>query len=188
MVEKAAIYYAASGEALLVTPNENLLKRALDRQLVPAPAGKREWLGANVALRVDRRVWELLSRMSRDDYQRAMQNRAWSNLPILNEWKRRYPDQDPVALNERVWKIGLLCPGGGRYVWNEKFQTMESTVYGHPGEPKVGPPTPPALMDFARAAFGLTFENQGLRARVSLERDAEKKEKKADSAAVKSSN
>ena len=26
-----------------------------------------------------------------------MQSRAWSNLPILNEWKHRYPDQDPVA-------------------------------------------------------------------------------------------
>ena len=124
------------------------------------------WLGSNVALRVDRRVWELLSRLHRDDYQRTMQSRAWSNLPILNEWKRHYPDQDPVAIHQRVWKIGLLCPGGGRYVWNEKFQTMESTVYGHPGEPKLGPAAPPALMDFARGAFGLTFENQGLRARA----------------------
>ena len=32
-VEKVAIYYAASGDALLVTLNENLLKRAIDRQL-----------------------------------------------------------------------------------------------------------------------------------------------------------
>ncbi len=191
MLEKASIYYAATGDALLVTLSENLLKRAIDRQLAaknsprplagegsgakadvatPAPA----WLGSNVALRVDRRALELLSRLNRDDYQRTMQLRAWSNLPILNEWHRLYPDQDPVALHQRVWKIGLLCPGGGRYVWNEKFQTMESTVYGHPGEPKPGPAAPPALMDFARGAFGLSFENQGLRARVSLERDAEK--------------
>ena len=177
-----AIYYAASGDALLVTLNEKLLRRAIDRQLAreqsPRPLageGPAAWLGSNVALRADRRAWELFSRLNRDDYQRAMQLRAWSNLPILNEWRRRYPDQDPAAVHQRVWKIGLLCPGGGRYVWNEKFQTMESTVYGHPGEPKLGPAAPPALMDFARAAFGLTFENQGLRARVSLERDADKK-------------
>ena len=115
------------------------------------------------------------SHLNRDEYQLAMQARAWSNLPILNEWKRLYPDQDPVELHERVWKIRLICPGGGRYVWNDKYQTMESTVYGHPGEPKTGPPPPPALTDFANGSFGLTFEHQGLRARVSLERQAGEK-------------
>jgi hypothetical protein len=99
-----------------------------------------------------------------------MQIRAWSNLPILNQWKRLYPDCDPVALHERVWKMRLICPGGGRYVWNDKYQTMESTVYGHPGEPKNGPSAAVALYQFSNGDFGLTFENQGLRARVSLEK------------------
>ena len=99
-----------------------------------------------------------------------MQTQAWNNLPILNEWKRLYPDRDPVELHERVWKIRLLCPGGGRYVWNDKYQTMESTVYGHPGQPKAGPPAPPVLSTFNAADFGLTLENDGLRGRVELQR------------------
>ncbi len=107
-----------------------------------------------------------------------MQIRAWSNLPILNEWKRLYPDCDPVELHERVWNIRLICPGGGRYVWNDKYQTMESTVYGHPGEPKKGPLAAVALQQFSSGDFGLAFENQGLRARVSLE-------KKSDAGAAK---
>ena len=61
-----------------------------------------------------------------------------------------------------------MCPGGGRYVWNDKFKTMESTVYGHPGEPKHGPPAPPVLSSFATGNFGLTLEHQGLRARSRL--------------------
>ena len=126
-----------------------------------------------MGLQVDRKALELVSHLSRDEYELAMQARAWGNLPILNQWKRMYPDQDPVELHERVWQIRLICPGGGRYVWNEKFQTMESTVYGHPGEPKSGPAAPPALTEFANGSFGLTFENQGLRARVSLERAAD---------------
>ena len=41
---------------------------------------------------------------------------------------------------------------------------MESTVYGHPGQPKIGPTAPPELLNFRFANFGITFENQGLRA------------------------
>jgi len=105
-----------------------------------------------------------------DQYQAAMQQLAWNNLPILNEWHRLYPEIDPVELHERVWHVRLVCPGGGTFVWNEPFQTMESTVYGHPGEPKQGPAAPPLIGQFLSADFGLTFENQGLRARAALKR------------------
>jgi hypothetical protein len=49
---------------------------------------------------------------------------------------------------------------------------MASTVYGHPGEPKEGPLAPPMLSSFSAGSFGLTFENQGLRARAALKRPA----------------
>jgi hypothetical protein len=107
---------------------------------------------------------------TREAYQAYMQSLAWSNLPILNEWKRRYPDQDPQVLHERLWQERLLDPAGGRYVWNEKWQTMESTVYGHPGEPKPGPLRPSALNGLNSASLGVTFEEQGLRGRVQIER------------------
>ena len=49
------------------------------------------------------------------------------------------------------------------------WQTMESTVYGHPAAPKAGPRLPEVFRDLDRAAAGLTFENGGLRARFSLQ-------------------
>ena len=98
-----------------------------------------------------------------------MQALAWANLPILNEWKRRYPDQDPVQVHEQYWGARLVCPGGGQYRWNEAWQTMESTIYGHPGEPTQSSSLPHALEHLSRGNFGLTFEADGLRARFELE-------------------
>jgi hypothetical protein len=132
------------------------------------------WLGSNVALHVDGRILEIGNFLGRQQYQQRMQVQCWNNLPILNEWKRRYPDRDPVAVHGQVWGVTLVCPGGGKYVWNEKYRTMESTVYGHPGEPKEGPLAPPVLSSFSNADFGLTLENQGLRARVELRRPEKK--------------
>ena len=40
-----------------------------------------------------------------------MQRLAWSNIAILNEWKRLFPDQDPVAVHERLWGVRPVCPG-----------------------------------------------------------------------------
>ncbi len=186
-LENIEVYYSASGDALLLTLREDLLKRAVDRQIARRAKSKAEdakepgklaavkpWLGSNVALHVDRRFLDVLAAMNRRGYEQAMQLRAWGNLPVLNEWKRHYPDEDPVAVHRRVWHTELLCPGHGKYVWNDRWQTMESTVYGHPGQPKTGPVAPPVLSAFSSGDFGLTFENQGLRARVELERAAEK--------------
>jgi hypothetical protein len=48
---------------------------------------------------------------------------------------------------------------------------MESTVYGHPGEPLDGPPLPGALRKISALNAGLTFEDDGLRATVEMERE-----------------
>ena len=179
---KLALYYAATGDCLVLTLNENVLKRALDRRVARAKAkdeGKeialgKPWVGSSVALRVDRKALEFLSRLGRDEWEKTMQIRAWGNLPILTTWKRMYPDHDPVAVHERLWHTELVDPAGGKYAWNEKWQTVESTVYGHPGEPKSGPAAPPILSTFGTGDFGLTFEDKGLRARVVLEKPTEK--------------
>ena len=180
-VDKLAIYYAATGESLVVTLREDLLKQVLDRQIARRKAkaeGKpaetstvvTPWQGSSVALRADAKVLDLLKAVLGRESQSAMQARAWSNLPILNQWKHCYPKEDPLAVHERFWQTKLVCPGGGEYVWNEAWQTMESTVYGHPGEPKTGPAWPPVLDTLSAVAFGITFEHQGLRARATLER------------------
>ena len=121
-----------------------------------------------MALHVDSRILEIANALGRQQYQQQMQVQCWNNLPILNQWKRLYPDRDPVAVHAPGLGRDAGLPGGGKYVWNEKYRTMESTVYGHPGEPKEGPLAPPVLSGFASGDFGLTLENQGLRARVEL--------------------
>ena len=182
-LENLAIYYTPLGGALTITPSEKMLQGSIDRWLAqekaqaegkPASPEVKPWVGSNVALRVNRKILDVANALSRDLYQQTMQTRCWSNLPILNTWKRLYPDRDPVEVHQQVWGVELVCPGGGKYAWNDKYQTMASTVYGHPGEPKDGPAAPPVLSSFEDANFGLTFENQGLRARAELTRGKEK--------------
>ena len=194
---KLAIHYAATPGMLVVTLNEDLLKRALDRQAarkkeaqakdakpasgapatdaIPAGDPPRPWLGKSMAFQIDRKVLELFEEVfGRRAYQGLMQSRAWSNIAILNEWQRLYPDHDPLAVHQQVWQTALVCPGGGKYVWNPEFQTMESTVYGHPGQPKTGPAFPQPLVNVQWLDFGLTFENRGLRAQAEIRRHAGK--------------
>jgi len=180
------LFHVATDKFFLLTPSEAMLKRAISRQSGvgaaakqaapnddPAAAGsKRElqpWLGTNVGVQVDHKLLVLLLDSFGDSYQQFMQTQSWSNLPILNEWRGLYPGEDPVALHERIWHTRLVCPGGGQYVWNEAWQTMQSSVYGHPGEPKSGPSAPPELLNFRFANFGLSFEGEGLRARLTLD-------------------
>lgn len=196
-----ALYYAPSPDGLTVTLNEAVLKRALDRRGVKRPASQQSsdntagqttketanatprlpWLGDNLCFQVDQKMFELLNSPAfrllggPDQFsEKAMQLRSWTNLPILNEWKRLFPNEDPVKVHERLWHVTLICPGGGKYVWNDDWHTMESTVYGHPGEPKPGPNSPPILGQFQSANFGLTFEEQGLRAKLELTREKAK--------------
>jgi len=178
-IRNLAVYYCASGKSFVLSLNEDVLKRAMDRdsertQLEGDGEEPRQashpWIGDNLALQVDQKILQVLAALGRTEYQRAMQARAWSNLPVLNEWKRRYPDQDPVALHERYWQTRLVCPGGGQYVWNEQWQTMESTVFGSPAAPQEGPVATPLLQTVKFGNFGVSFEEQGLRARVLLNR------------------
>lgn len=177
-----AIFYAVTPRSLVLTLSEPLLKRALDRQSAremakgdgKPPAPHKPWLGTNLCLQVERQFLGALQALSRDSYESAQQLLSWNNLPILNEWKRLYPSQDPVKLHEQFWQTKLICPGGGAYVWNEKWQTMESTVFGHPGEPKAGPGTVLPLAKFTGANLGVTFEHQGLSARAVLDRETNK--------------
>jgi hypothetical protein len=188
-----ALYYTTSGSALMITPSEALMKRALDRQAKregaaaaanAAPEAANPplpWLGDNYCLQLDGPgLTKLLSGFSTifdTSFASEIQKRAWSNIPILNEWKRRYPTQDPLQVHERLWQVRLIDPSGlpsASYTWNEALQTMESTTYGCPESPKSGPTMPPALADLKKLNFGVTFEDKGLRARAELHREATK--------------
>ncbi|MGA2616439.1 MAG: hypothetical protein ABSF26_02440 [Thermoguttaceae bacterium] len=173
-LENLAIYYTSAGGALTVTLSEAVLRRAIDRGQAaadkPVAAAAEPWLGTSAALRVEGKILEIANAVGHRQYQRLMQTQCWNNLPILNEWRRLYPERDPVEVQRAVWGVELVCPGGGKYRWSEKSHGMESTVYGSPAEPQAGPAAPPVLGRFAAADFGLTLENQGLRARAVLVR------------------
>jgi hypothetical protein len=177
--DNVSLYYAASGDALVLTLNESVLKRSFDRgearrkiedegkvwQRPGAP-----WIGDNFNVQIGASLLSYIERPLHEFYQQTMQVLCWNNILILNEWKRRYPDRDSVEVHEAYWQRKLVCPGGGRYRWNESWQTMESTVYGHPGEPKYGPTWPASLARLSHGNFGLTFEDDGLRARIQIRR------------------
>lgn len=172
------MYYSFSSDGLILAWNQDVMKRAIDRLVerrgqkkagLPVAAKGRPWLGTSVGFQFDKKLADLVLLFAGVEAQQALQALSWSNLPILNEWRRRWPDRDPVKLHEEFWYARLVCPGGGDYVWNEEWQTMESTVYGHPGEPKRGPPNV-SLGDVVGGNFGLTFEDQGLRARAVIDR------------------
>jgi hypothetical protein len=190
---KAALYYAPTPRVLILTLNEDVLKRALDRLAAArkskqggdagttatstpaagAPAAM-AWLGESLALHIKEPARDMILSLVRESYENRLQIIAWNAIPILNEWRRRYPSWSPLELQERFWQTRLVSPAGGSYVWNEEWQTMESTLYGHPGRPKAGPPLPPAVTAAKSGNFGLTFENQGLRARAVILREPKK--------------
>ena len=181
--EQAALYYSASGDGLVVSLDRALIERAIDRRLArraasadaqPSDGGAAvaapEWLGEHLGLRLRGEALGWLDALfSGSTGASRLRADSDANLPILNEWHRLFPGEDPLAVHERLWHRRLLCPGGGTYRWNEEWQTMESTVYGHPGQPRDGPSLPPALAGLASIDAGLTFEADGLRARFELQ-------------------
>jgi hypothetical protein len=75
-------------------------------------------------------------------------------------------------MHEQLWHTPLVCPGDGRYVWNDDAQTMESTLYGSPARPEPRSAKNSSLTNFSRATFGVTLENESLLVRMLLERVA----------------
>ncbi|MBM4355060.1 MAG: hypothetical protein FJ109_14960 [Deltaproteobacteria bacterium] len=177
MPERLALYYAVTGKSLLITLNEDLLKRALERQAARSlgkDTGMRvpKLAGSQVGLQAAGELLGLLEPVIRKEIGQQMQKASFANLPILNEWRRLYPDRDPVDVHEIVFRTRLLCPGAGKYSWDGKALTMKSSAYGHPGAPKDGPELlRPPMSELTFGNFGLTFEaHDGLRVRTELSR------------------
>ncbi|GJM22582.1 MAG: hypothetical protein DHS20C15_24970 [Planctomycetota bacterium] len=187
---RLALYYVASGEGITLSLSEPVVQRALLRQkarrasasgndepstdtdvTAPSSSAPHEWLGEHLGLRMDvPSLLDLLDHtMPRGLEASSPRALSWSNLPILNEWHQRFPGEDPVSLHQRLWGERLVCPGGGEYRWNAQDNVMESSVYGHPGRPLDGPKFPRVLDTLGHAEFGLEFEDDGLRARATLE-------------------
>ena len=171
--EAFSLFYATTPTALIFSLHEPTLLAAMgreERRRAGETAPATIWGGAHAALELRRRGLDLAEVLLAEEVAEALRRAAWLNLPILNEWHRFYPELDPVELHERVFRERLECPGGGSYVWNDAWQTMESSVFGHPGEPKPGVRRPRAWDELEAVRFALEFEDDGLRVRGELER------------------
>lgn len=176
-----AIYYATTPRMFVLSLRKEFLERALDRIVAQkkAPAESKDllytgkpWLGESLGLQVSKNAFALLQTLLRDSMNIALERRAWGNIIILNEWRRRYSQMSPGELHQKFWQTKLVCPGGGEYVWNKEFQTMESTVFGHPGQPRAVRDVPNPLSGITKANMGITFEDDGLRAQAEIRRKA----------------
>ncbi|MCA9128281.1 MAG: protein kinase [Planctomycetales bacterium] len=189
--KNAAFYYVVAGDLLVISLNESLIHRALDRAMLGAesnanqpvvdppesndpsnePMLSNQWLGENLALQLNGKFLPALDRLLFNNFEQQLRFTAWKNIPILNEWKKAFPDSDPLQIHARYWRQNLVCVDGGSYRWNEALGSMEASIFGPPGT-KVDEAfkLPVPFRDVTSAAFGLTFENSGVRGRVRLER------------------
>ncbi|MBI9016011.1 MAG: hypothetical protein JEZ07_02000 [Phycisphaerae bacterium] len=168
-----ALYYCTTGDAWVITLNENMIKRALDRKTAGAENNEfkvNDWLGESMAVCANEKVMTVIDALFNENLRRQSQLRAWKNIAILNEWKRNYPDMDPVDIHQQFWNMKLICPNGGKYVWDQEFGTMASTVFGHPGKPKGLENKSTVLSGIKKIEMGLTFQDDGLRAKAVIER------------------
>ncbi len=98
----------------------------------------------------------------------------------MDEWKRRYPKQDPVALHERFWHVVLKCPGGGKYTAIREGEPVGSAVFGRPEAARETNRRPGPLHVIHALRFGATFEQSGLAVRAEIGRNVEKGAAKKD--------
>lgn len=166
---EGAIYYAALKMALLVSLDEEVLKRAIDRELA-GPSEKEAVPSAGAGqLLVEAKPSFLLGIrpiFGEADIEGQRQSESWRALPILNEWRRLFPDRDPIAVHEETLGFTLHCPGGKGFRWDAKAHSMESVAYGRPSAPRTDADPLPLLGKYSTLRAGLEFSEGGLRARL----------------------
>ncbi len=170
-LDKLAIYYAVTKHGLTFALDEALIKRAIDRHNTEkAKAEPTPPLGEHVTLHADREMLEIADRAGQEhSYLAKMRTRCYRNLHVLNALRAIAPRRDPVAYYREVFGGTLVCPAGGNYVWNPRAHTMQSTKFGHPADP-LRPDLVMPYRQWRSLAGGVTFDGEGVRARVKLTR------------------
>ncbi|MFT5287969.1 MAG: hypothetical protein ACI8QS_000251 [Planctomycetota bacterium] len=170
------LLYATLPEALLLALNGDAISRTMERFKTRRTAQTdpdtlvNPWLGESAALGISKKGIAIFGALMGESIGEEAQRATFRNLPILNEWKRLFPSLDPVAMHRFILGAELRCSGGGEFVWDDEWKTMSSTVFGSPAAPKTVPHLPPAIGDLQHLDAGLTFELDGLRARVRAQR------------------
>ena len=169
---RLTLYYLPLPDQLLVSFNEPLVQRAIDRHLArkdgKAPPAK-EWLGNSMAVEGSAQALGMLNILGGSQILPRMQSIAWTNAAVLDELRRLRPQDDPQTLCELGTGERLLCPAGGTLAWDALAGMHASSALGTPFAPKGDRSTAEALLArVARLAGGVTLSDDNLRARFEL--------------------
>lgn len=171
------VHLVLVGRVLLLSPNLDVVHRAIDREqsgsgVVFAKQDKENWLGDHMNVKISDEFTDLLEKIFKRDFQRELIYPSWCNVPVLNEWRKHMPQRDSVELYNHMWHQQLIAVDGSGYEWDESLRSMKATHYGPPGEAITpGHSIPPVYRNVKSAAAGITFVNDGIRARVRIERE-----------------
>lgn len=171
--ERYRAYYHAGATGLTLSFNEGVIQRAAARSagdttttLKTIPTGG-EWLGGTASFAIDGAILpDIASMWSGSNGGEQLRQASYANLPILNHWRRIYPDRDPVAVHRDLFGTVLECPGGKGYRWNAELMTMESAAFGVPGAPRGD--ALEALPKLERVEAGIDLGEDRLRARMRV--------------------
>ncbi|NND97099.1 MAG: hypothetical protein HKN47_07210 [Pirellulaceae bacterium] len=187
-------YYITLPDGLTLSGNQRVIERAIDRYLArqergvdqadapieddgvdiqpnqpeattPDPSDK---LAPQLAVKMTGRG---VLAMTKTNYQSGLRRAhriAWSNLPILNYFRNRYPERDPFEVYESLFGQKLIEPSGGQYKWDDRLGTYVSTNHGYHLEPKAGPALAPGFDANDVIATTLSFQDGGLRATLNV--------------------
>jgi hypothetical protein len=159
------LLYLAAPEGFTLTFSSKVMERAItrlkERRAAKAAAvSDPSWDGNQAAFRLDpRSALSLLQVFDRSaGLKDWMDGRTADTIAILNEWHRLFPQEDPLAVHERLWGTRPLCVGGGTFRWNDTWMTMESSVLGHDFSDGEAPALPAALDHLGVITTALTFD------------------------------
>ncbi len=169
-----ALYYVPSPKLFTISLSEDIIQKAIERNILRRDENssltKGNWSGMSSAFQASTPIPSIFDLSMGQNTMNGLQRKSWNNLHALNEWRLLLKKNDPLTYHQRVWQTELLCPGGGKYIWNEKYKTYESTVFGHAGSPKL-PENFSVIGDWKAVDFQINFENNGLRVKSGLTRE-----------------
>jgi hypothetical protein len=173
-----ALYYVPSPKLLTISLSEEIIQKAIERNILRRDENstlkKGNWSDMSSAFQASKPIPSIFDLTMSQNTINDLQRKSWNNLHALNEWRIYLKKKAPLEYHQRVWQTDLLCPGGGKYLWNQEFKTYESSVFGHPGAPNL-PQKISILGKWEKVDFGINFENDGLRVKATLTKENNQK-------------
>ena len=149
------LYVTATPKQFLMTPSKTLLERSLSRELDhEGPAEELldidQWPGRSMNLQIKGRFKEIL--MSQFSNRSDPKLR---HIPILNEWKRMFPDRKPTEVHHEFYGGKL----SDMYKWIEEYGTMTPDTQNERSS-KI------PFADLKSIAIGMDVESNAIHVRV----------------------